>query len=216
MVLQGPKSVTSLQRVQEVISSGRRPLMNRRVPLRTATNVASDIAPGARQPVTLVATPGDPCQLDTASSTSASTSSPALPRPGPSGSAWPHGRRRRRDPPRCRPGEPGVIDVRTVGGRLGHGQPWTTLNTNAAFGPERTEPPPTTWPRSSTTQTTRRAEHHAATSRGAPKRAPPRLLRSPRLGRPAAGDVDQRRYRHDRGHHCEGSEGAAPCHQATR
>lgn len=29
------------------------------------------------------------------------------------------------------------IDVRTVAGRLGHGQPWTTLNTYAAFVPER-------------------------------------------------------------------------------
>jgi integrase len=28
-------------------------------------------------------------------------------------------------------------DVRTVAGRLGHGQPWTTLNTYAAFLPER-------------------------------------------------------------------------------
>jgi integrase len=29
------------------------------------------------------------------------------------------------------------VDVRTVAGRLGHGQPWTTLNTYAAFVPER-------------------------------------------------------------------------------
>lgn len=28
------------------------------------------------------------------------------------------------------------VDPRTVAGRLGHGQPWTTMNTYAAFLPE--------------------------------------------------------------------------------
>jgi integrase len=55
-------------------------------------------------------------------------------------------------------------DLRTVAGRLGHGQPWTTLNTYAAFLPERDQVA-ADHPRSSTT-------HRATTDIDASRRWP--------------------------------------------